>query len=308
VIKRRRLVALFDILGFGTKLKNESLALIRRQLRQFIRAIRSQALTNSTTNIEPEHDDNLESARFVFDSVLLVSHPTEDSRHVHNFIFACISLLEFGFKHRFPFRGSIVLSDVFVDEETGLIIGDQFPELRDAEQMQEWSGCFIHPNASDLAFASVIGNVDPAEKKRSPVASDAFHWLEVPVKDAFAKWRPLNAWCLNWAYLLDERAVAQGLRYLGKDVSKHTNTEQYLRRIRSLPNDLTVLEGAVPKGTLIKTIKSRHGFRAGFVDGRGNSVGLQKSKLHFSVVAPNSEVVEERDVHFPSNQQTNEPN
>ena len=297
MIKQKRLVALFDILGFGTRLKTDPLAQVRRHLRFFIRDIRTQALTNSSPNIQPEDDDNLESARFVFDSVLLVSHPIDNPRHVHNFIFACISLLESGFKHRFPFRGSITLSDIFSDEETGLVIGDQFPELRDAEAMQEWSGCFIHPRAFDVVFNAVIGKMDIEKKKSQPVGSDAFHWLEVPIKNEFKRWRPLHAWCLNWAYLLEEKALFPGLNYMEKDAIKHSNTKIYLEHIRSLPNDLTPLEGAVPKGTKIKTIKSRQGFRAKFVDTQGNWVPMQAgAKLHYSIVSEKAHPIEEGDI------------
>jgi hypothetical protein len=299
VIKQNRLVALFDILGFGTRLKTDPLAQVRRQLRLLIREIRSQALTNSSSNIQPEDDDNLESARFVFDSVLLVSHPTDNARHVHNFIFACILLLEFGFKHRFPFRGSMIVSDVFSDEETGLMIGNQFPELRDAEQMQQWSGCFIHPRAIDLVIDAVMGKLDIERKKTEPVASDAFHWLEVPIKDEFKKWRPLNAWCLNWAYLLEERDLAPSLKYMEKDMVKRVNTEAYLKKIRALPNDLTLLKGSVPKGTMIKTIKSRQGFRAGFVDEAGNGVAMPAgAKLRWTVVSKDSRPLEEQEITF----------
>lgn len=296
MIQQSRLIGLFDILGFSTRLKAAGLAQVRRRLRALIRAIRTQALTNSSPNIQPEDDDNLESARFIFDSVLLVSNPTNELRHVHNFIFASISLLEFGFNHHFPFRGSITLSDIFSDEETGVIIGDQFPELRDAEKMQEWSGCFIHPKACDLVFDSIMGNIDPEEKKRSPLGSDAFHWLKVPIKDSFARWRPLNAWCLNWASLLEEKALPVGLRYMKKQAAKLANTKQYLAHIRSLPNDLIPVKGSVPKGTMVKAIKSRYGFRTVLVDKTGNAVPIRSGKLKFAVASGDWQPIEECEI------------
>lgn len=304
MIKRQRLVGLFDILGFSTRLKTYELPQVRRHLRALIRAIRTQALTNSLPNIPADDDDHLESARFVFDSVLLVSHPTKDRRHVHDFIFASIALLEFGFKHHCPFRGSITLSDVFIDEETGLVIGDQFPELRDAEKMQEWSGCFIHPKASSLVFDSIMGNIEYKKKKRFPSGSDAFHWLEVPIKDSSAKWRPLNAWCLNWAHLLEERVLPVGLRYMEKQALKLANTQRYLTYVRSLPNDLIPVKGSVPKGTMVKAIKSRYGFRTVLVDKMGNAVPIRSGKLKFAVASGDSQPVEECEIFL--GKQTNE--
>src|SRR4051812_18163010 len=85
-MKSNRLVALFDILGFGNRLQTDSLASIRRDLRLFIRTIRSEAFTNTSPSIAPENDDNLDTARFVFDSVLLISHEVSNPRSIHNFV------------------------------------------------------------------------------------------------------------------------------------------------------------------------------------------------------------------------------
>lgn len=292
MIKKDRLVALFDILGFGSRLKTDSLAQLRRQLREFVRAIRSAALTTTTTNLRPEDDDNLESARFVFDSVLLVSHETSDPENVRKFIFACVALLEFGFQFQFPFRGSITLTDVFNDEETGLVLGEQFPELRDAEKMQEWTGCFVHERAMPVVRGALMAEGDVEAMMAVPGAYHMIHWLEVPLKEAAKDFRPFKAWCLNWAQMLDQSTIEPGLEYLKKDSLKHANTKRYIDYIYSLPRRLAPLSGGnVPDGTMTKMIQCAGKFRVVTIDSEGNTLPIS-GKLQFLVMNDAKESVD----------------
>lgn len=274
MIKKQRLIALFDILGFGSRLKSEPLPDLRRQLRTLIRSIRSEAVTNTATNMPSEDDDNLESARFVFDSVVLVSLPLDDPRNAEKFIYACIRMLEIGFVHRLPFRGSITIGDLFTDEETGLLLGDHFPELRDAEQMQDWVGCFIHSEAVDAVFTG-LGSDSKDRLLSEPTASHAVNWFEVPVKESFKKFAPLKAWCLNWVQMLDADAIPIGLDYLKADPAKHEQTKRFVDYVCSLPRRLQPIRGnGVPEGTMMKTIQSKGVFRAQSIDAHGNTLRL----------------------------------
>jgi hypothetical protein len=294
MIKRNRLVALFDILGFTSRLNTDDLASIRKELRLFIRTIRSEAFTNTARNNPAADIDNLEVARFVFDSVVLISHNINDSRNVHNFVFACIRLLELGFVYRFPFRGSIALGDVFTDEETGLILGPQLATLRDAERMQDWSGCFLHPPAAVVACESIIGTKDFDRTTRTPGAGQPLHLLEVPLKKEFEGLKPFRRWCLNWAYLLDQRTIKPSLEYLQADAQKHVNTKRYVDYVRSLPNNLTPpVDGAgVPPGTMAKFLASRWGLRLLFVNQNGEGVKMPGGTLHWEVRSVDSDFSE----------------
>ena len=98
MIKSQRLVALFDILGFGTRLKEKPLWATRHEIRELIRIIRSRAFTTQPQPGVAHDRDNVEHARFVFDSVLLISADTSELRNIHNFVFACIGMLELGFE------------------------------------------------------------------------------------------------------------------------------------------------------------------------------------------------------------------
>lgn len=274
MIKKQRLIALFDILGFGSRLKSEPLADLRRQLRTLIRSIRSEAVTNIATNMPSEDDDNLESARFVFDSVVLVSLPLDDPRNAQKFVYACIRMLEIGFVHRLPFRGSITIGDLFTDEETGLLLGDQFPELRDAEQMQDWVGCFIHTQAIDAVFTG-LGSDSKERLQSEPTASHAIIWHDVPIKKSFERFAPLKAWCLNWVQMLDTDAIPIGFDYLQADPVKHQQTKRFLDYVCTLPRRLQPIVGKnVPEGTMMKTIQSKGVFRAQAIDVNGNTLRL----------------------------------
>jgi hypothetical protein len=280
-----RLVALFDILGFGHRLKREPLLVVRHQIREFIRQIRTQVLTDTSAGAEPGSNDNVDLARFVFDSVLLVSDDPQDIHTVHRFVFASLYLLELGFLRNFPFRGSMAMCDIVSDDETGLVIGTAFPELRDAERMQEWTGCFVHESAAPVVLDAIFGAGATESRRRSPSASDVLHWLEVPIKNQYRDLRPFYAWCLNWAGFLDARAVPAALDYLKGDPAKYSATGDYVRYIRSLPCELTPLQGPqVPDGTFVKAMKARCGFRAAFVDREGNGIALPGGVLKWSAM------------------------
>lgn len=275
MIRQHRLVALFDILGFGSRLKTEKLSDIRRQIRRLIREIRSEAVTTTATNLGSEDDDNLESARFVFDSVLLVSHDTADPENVRKFIFACITLLERGFLHGFPFRGSLTLSDVFSDEETGLLLGDQFPELRDGESMQDWTGAFIHTRAVGLVLSALCGEGDSERMMNAPEASHVIHWIEIPLREFANELRPFEAWCLNWVQMLEHDAMSKSLEYLKKVPSKHENTKRYVEYICSLPRRLMPLEIKISPGAMVKTLQCKGKFRMQPIDANGNNLLIE---------------------------------
>lgn len=278
-----RLVALFDILGFGHRLKHEPLLVVRHKIRELIRQIRTKVLTDTAAGAQPGSNDNVDLARFVFDSVLLVSDDVQDIRVVHNFIFASLYLLEMGFLENFPFRGSIAMCDVVSDEETGLVIGTAFPELRDAEQMQQWAGCFIHSSAEAVVLNAIFGAKSMEARRRVPSGADVLHWLEVPIKNQYQ--RPFYAWCLNWAGFLDGRRIPKALDYLKGDAAKHSTTDAYVRHIRSLPCELTPLKGPqVPANTFVKAMKARCGFRAAFVDREGNGVHLPGHTIQWQAI------------------------
>ena len=297
MIKKRRLVALFDILGFGQRLQTDSLTKVQRELRRLIRQIRSKSATESATNDKDGDDDNLEHVRFAFDSVVLVSLDTAEGRNVHKFIFACVALLELGFKHSFPLRGSITLSDVFVDEETGLLLGDQFPQLRDGEAMQEWTGCFVHPPAEEMIYREITGSVPIEEKKLNPDGCDPLIWSEVPLKPAFASRSPMHAWCVNWGYFLSASQIERGLAFMAPVLSKRQHTERFLARIHGLTSDAQLLEGPVPPGTYIKTLRSRYGMVVRFVDKAGNPVPMPAATLRYTVSGKaDSKVIETQQV------------
>ena len=296
MIKKRRLVALFDILGFSQRLQTDSLAKVQRELRQLIRQSRSKSFTElATTEGKEVDDDNLEHVRFAFDSVVLISLDTTEGRNVHKFIFACVAMLELGFNHRFPLRGSITLSDVFVDEETGLILGDQFPHLRDGEAIQEWSGCFVHPPAEEMIYREITGAIQIEDKKLHPDGWDPLVWGEVPLKVAFASRGPLNAWCINWGYFLSRKQIAYGLDFMAPVPAKRDNTERFLARIQFLPSNAQLLQGPVPPETYVKTLCSRYGMHVRFVDKEGSPVPMPAAKLQYTVIGKtNSEIVEQR--------------
>lgn len=301
MIKRNRLVALFDILGFASRLQTDDLATIRRELRLFIRTIRSEAFTNSAQNVTPENDDNLDTARFVFDSVILISHDVKNPRNVHNFVFACIRLLELGFLHRFPFRGSIALGDVFSDDETGLILGPQLPDLRDAERMQQWSGCFLHPSAGTIAFNSLCGERDYKQRASAPNGWQPLHLLDVPLKPEYVSLAPCSRWCLNWIYLVDQKAIQPGLEYLRGDPEKYANTKRYVEYVQGLPHNLTrPIDGkGVPPGTMIKTLNSRFGFRAKFVNQKGEAVAMPACTIHWTISSLDSDYAAKGEAKLP---------
>ena len=57
---------------------------------------------------DPMKRTNFEFARFISDSLILISHPTSDIYNVNNFLMAISRLLSLSFQEKFPLRGAII--------------------------------------------------------------------------------------------------------------------------------------------------------------------------------------------------------
>lgn len=284
MIKTERLIALFDILGFAGRLKTIPLNELQRSLRNFTRMIRFESLSNIGPYTKNLDLDNVEVARFVFDSLLLVSNELSASASIQNFLLAVISLLEIGFRNLLPFRGSIAKGSVFVDDENGLIMSDQLGELRDGEQLQQWSGCFVHSSAESSIAAAVFGE-DGIDRYRShPQAEHPIFWYNIPVKPACPQ--PYRRWCLNWGYLSDRPSLHRGLEYLRSDPPKYENTSKFLRWLETLPNKSREVPPPAPAGVFTRHIIMRGATKVVLVDRNGHRTTLPPGTVDLTACDP----------------------
>jgi hypothetical protein len=160
-----RLVAFLDILGFSERLTQMSLPDLHREYAELIDYARTSAFGASSTQ-----GDNFAFAQFVFDSLVLVSHPLsgdDGAKSTFNFVAATVQLLEEAFRRHMPLRGAMGLADFLHDRERAIFLSPVFPSLVVAERSQEWCGVVVLPEAVNAVFDGIHGTT-PAAVPPSP--------------------------------------------------------------------------------------------------------------------------------------------
>src|SRR5262245_35771560 len=136
---RHRAIAFLDVLGFSNRLVSTSLASLHAVHSGF--TDHAKALIFDSIDSRPAPPDkNFASARFLFDSAVLVSRPLAHPTAASSFFLATNDLLRLSFGAQMPLRGCIGIGDFLEDAERGLFYSNVMPKLVSAEKEQEWSG------------------------------------------------------------------------------------------------------------------------------------------------------------------------
>lgn len=247
----------------------ESSAEVVQQYVQFIAEANSKIFTEVSTTATSKSTENFAKTKFVFDSVVLISHPLDKPDSVGKFILATIALMEQGFQNKLPLRGAITLGDYVESVEQGVFVSSSFKELFTEEQNHEWSGCCVLEKATDCVLLGLHGTPTPT---RSPKNSQPLILYSVPVKGG-ASPPVAPRWCLNWCYLLNESQIIPSIDYLIEP--KKTNTKNFLLHVSSLES---VDRIAVKKHTpplYLRIMGCRTQWRCVFFDEAGNMAATQ---------------------------------
>lgn len=258
-----RLIAMLDILGFGNQIsdKNE-LKIITVKYAQLINEAKTKIFSPKTMpGSRIASENNFDVGEFVFDTVVLVSHPV-DTKSVCKFIFSTIHLMELFFKNKLPLRGSIGVGEYCTDSNNTVFLSNAFKRLSEWEKNQQWTGCILLQEAEDIIISNLLGSIPSDNFKSTPM-----HKLMIPLQKEDQK-----GWCLNWSYMLPNNILNKGLRYLEGDPEKIKNTKKYLKEIGSMKDDHQLLPKEFLPARTMKTMKSRSSMRVLFEDGQGNAV------------------------------------
>jgi hypothetical protein len=258
-----RFIAMLDVLGLSSRIADKSsLRGTAEQYGKLINQARTTAFDPKPMSGSSKPPTNFEVGEFVFDTLVLVSHPITP-HSVGSFIFACTQLLEMFFIEHFPLRGAIAKGDYFTDPESGVFLSNSFKSLNVEGLSQEWTGCTVLPDASSELVEHLLG---PREAIQT-FSSSALLQYSVPFKG-----RVEQRWCLNWPYLLSASQCNEGLAYMAPEAEKAMNTRAYIDHIKTLPDDSQALPPQFAPATRMRAMKARSTMRVRFEDHQSNAV------------------------------------
>ncbi len=247
-----RLIAFLDVLGFSHLLSVNSLEVLYEKYSCFITKAKNETFFHNEN--DPMKRTNFEFARFISDSLILISHPTSDIYNVNNFLMAISRLLSLSFQEKFPLRGAIILGNVILDDENGIVLSKEIPLLLTEEKKQEWVGCTVVENAQNIIFDAVGGDHYKDSIIKNPTQSDLIQFYPVPTKLG-----TINSFVLNYAYSLSNSQQEKGLSYLKNP--KQKNVKNYFDFFKMLPLDQTI---SGPDN--MKLVKTRSGFSISIIN------------------------------------------
>ena len=227
-VLENRLIAFLDVLGFSARLEAETPTDVVTRYCTFI----DEANTKIFHPVNELHQtatvSNFAASKFVFDSIVLISHPIDDPRNVSNFVFAATLLLERGFTTKFPLRGAISIGDYLESIDHGVFVSPDFKSLFASEQNLDWSGCCVLQKAETVVLSSLHGAVIHPQSARlnHPVVHCA-----IPIKAQKTELEE-KLWALNWCYMLTDLEIKQGLEHLIP--AKRTPTAEFVSHVQSL--------------------------------------------------------------------------
>lgn len=262
-----RLIAMLDVLGFSSRIQDpESLQKTMAQYAGLITAAQSHMFSPEGVPGSPNTPpSNFEFGQFVFDTLVLVSHPL-DVHSVAHFVLTTSLLMEKFFEAGFPLRGAIGKGNFCMDNNTRIFLSDAFKRLKAEEDNQQWTGCTLLPEIEEQVIEALLGEI----LTNALAISAPIHRVPVPCKQKTIP--PTERWCVNWSHFLAPATIIQGMDYLKGDTGKHQGTAEYLEYIRTLPNDTSRLSLEFAPAVAMKFIKTRASVRIRFEDSEGNGV------------------------------------
>ena len=265
-----RMIAMLDVLGFSNRIRTRpELLQTMEKYAEMIKLAKQHMFSPQTVEGSPNQaEPNFEFGQFVFDTLVLVSHPL-DIFSAYRFIFATILLMETFYKEKFPLRGCIGIGDLCIDETSQVFLSDAFKRLRIEEEGQQWSGCVLLEEVEKFVLDAVLGSTVEVARFTEMPRSSLMHWFPVPVKEVVDP--PRNRWCLNWSYFLSSSTVDAGLEYMEGDPVKRVNTAKYIQFLNTLPDDAQVLPDEFFPAKTVKFMKARAGVRLKFRDKDDNA-------------------------------------
>lgn len=259
-----RLVAMLDVLGLSQRLNSrEGIETTSKIYNSLILEAKQQIFSSGTMlgSVEPKIS-NFEVGEFVFDNLVLVSHPISPTT-CSQFTLALIRLMQRFALEGMPLRGAVGIGDYCVDSDTKVFLSNVFKALHYEESRQNWSGCVVLENVENRVIDDVCGP-DAASYQTK---SSAFLRMSVPSKDGMGE-----RWCLNWLYGLSPLERNKVFQFLAADNSKLSGTQRFLEKLESLPERVSPLGPEFLPAVAIKAVLTRGAAEINFIDQQGEKV------------------------------------
>jgi hypothetical protein len=260
---KNRLIAFLDILGFKKQLEINDLNSLHSTYAALIDEANSKIFqANTIPGSQVPYEVNFEKATFLFDSIVLVSKPTEDIQNIGKFILSISLLMDKAHSQGMPLRGGITYGDFLDDKERDIFLSREFADLVKIEQQQEWAGCILLHKAESLVLKAIFGTAPSEIRSSQPL---------IPFRVPFKKEEDSNIyWCINWSHLMDENLI---LPFIDGLISpKKEYTEEFVKHARALPDDSQTLSQEFYPAVKFKILKARSGCQFKFFDKTGKGV------------------------------------
>lgn len=260
---KNRLICFLDVLGYSAMVQKLGIEEVYSKYSQFVDVAKNKVFFGTPKNYEGP-STNFEVSEVFSDSILLVSHDTDNVASVNNFLGSIHFFLELGLASGFMFRGCINQGDIIYDDARNIVLSEEFNELAKFEPVMDAPVCVVFEKASLTILSSLFGgglkDVEDAPTRALPI----FKW-SVPLKGGVTK----DLWCINYTFFCDKGEVAAAVEYLAGDKVKQKNFINYLSFIDSMPDEKFAFEGEGANGVYVKMMRSRSGVRVAFEGGDG---------------------------------------
>jgi hypothetical protein len=227
-VLENRLIAFLDVLGFQDRMKRESPERLVEIYGEFIKEANEQVFGNDAPSDIQNCDGNFAATKFVFDSIVLVSHPIDSSQNISKFILATIVLMEKAMQDNLPLRGAISKSSFVEDIKNNLFVSDAFKSLSKFEASIDFSGCCI---LSDVADEILIGINGGPLKSNQDLKRFPMVLYPVPQKNG----NVTDMWCLNWIHMFPRNKLQASIDYLIEP--KKQNTQEFVDFVAKLKGE-----------------------------------------------------------------------
>lgn len=134
-------IAVFDVLGFKTLIRQADILLLREILKSKI-----EDLIQSLESEQSIKNGCLEC--FVFSDTLVLIAPDMGSNSYGWFLLACETIITKSIYLELPLRGAISLGPVFVSRNPTILLGSSFVEAYEYCEDQDWIGLILTSSAT----------------------------------------------------------------------------------------------------------------------------------------------------------------
>lgn len=223
VIKGKRSVAYFDILGFREKVKNLTI--------DELAELYSKLIFNTQKKFFLDYNFQIQRAetfkRFIFsDSIFLLAYEDTEQGFIDLFTYAW-RMMQIALAMDFPMRGAITYGDIYAEQSRGIFIGDSIVNAAIWESKQDWMGAVVDKTAIERYHSIFEGDDLFPQIYRTLLPT-----YPVPLKDGSVDIQNVINWRLN---IISQQGIKALFQYDANDEAvdrKIQNTLTFAKTIR----------------------------------------------------------------------------